>query len=88
VTTTQVWSPVAEICVAPDSPATATGVNEVKPAAALPSWLFELLPQQRTCPPATSAHVWKVPAVISVAPDRPVTATGVAATIPAEPFPS
>jgi hypothetical protein len=83
-----VWYPPAAIVAMPGpNPETPTG-TELFFVVPFPSWPEVLRPQQRTSPPAVSAHVWKPPVDTAATPEpSPVTVTGVELRFTA-PFPS
>jgi hypothetical protein len=70
------------IDTAESMPATAVGAPSSPPMVPLPSCPSKLSPQQITCPPSVSAHVWLFPAASCTTPPRPGTAAGVGWLLP------
>jgi hypothetical protein len=71
------------------TPLTATGTL-LETVLPFPSWPLILFPQHLTVPPASRAHVWSSalpPALIWVAVEMPLTATGTL-LVAVVPFPS
>ena len=65
----------AAIAVAPEIPATATGLDEGE-LEPFPSWPKLFNPEHETVPPVEITHVWLPPAAIAVTPTIPSTGTG------------
>jgi hypothetical protein len=81
-----VWVPPALTATTPESPDTATGIDE-SVVVPLPTWPYEFRPQHRTEPPFMSTQTYPLPDEMPRAPDNPVTCTGLIESS-VVPFPS